>query len=48
MFSGISGVAVDFGLPEEFSSMSIQAEHRLRLLHLIGRGEKDAVAYYCR
>ena len=48
MFSGISLAAVYFGLPHEFSGVSIQAQHRLRLLHPIGRGEIDAIAHDCR
>src|SRR5258708_7880973 len=45
MFPEISGAAVDLGLPEEISSLSIQVEYGLRMFRWIGGGEKDAVAY---
>ena len=43
MLSGVSVAAVYFGLPDEFPRVSIQAQHRLRLLPRIRRGEIDSI-----
>jgi hypothetical protein len=44
MFAGVRLTAVDFGLPDQFSGVPIEAQDGLCLLHPIRSGEIDAIA----